>query len=241
MASSADLKDIFRAARPLIEQQLDLAEMVAALRDVATEKGLDWSQIKALLKAQIQDERDDNGGKRVKAIVAKAEHASAYADMLGLAKMNEENFSASQSYSEAKGREFPNEAPDLSGAETAELRSLTENQEIETSGGNGPAAAGQTADEASTSSGPVINSQATPPEPADIAGEAPSSSQASPATDTDDGFDPSKITFLRKSAADYRPHCQKPEACGASGLRHCYTCQKAIDVAEMAEHARVSV
>lgn len=94
MASSTDLKAIFAEARPLIEQQLDLAELVVALRDAATDKGLDWSQIKALLKAQIQDERDDKSdGKRVKAIVAKAEHASAYADMLGLAKMNEIIFS----------------------------------------------------------------------------------------------------------------------------------------------------
>lgn len=40
-------------------------------------------------------------------------------------------------------------------------------------------------------------------------------------------------TFLkkdkpRKTAADYRPHCQHPEACGSSGLHHCYQCQKAI-------------
>ncbi len=31
-----------------------------------------------------------------------------------------------------------------------------------------------------------------------------------------------------KTARDYRPHCQKPDACGASGLKHCYTCSKLI-------------
>lgn len=31
-----------------------------------------------------------------------------------------------------------------------------------------------------------------------------------------------------KTARDYRPHCQHPEACGASGLHHCYTCAKAL-------------
>lgn len=94
MSSSAALKEVFAVGRPLIEQWLDVAEQIAALRDVATDRGLDWSQLKALMKAQIQDERDDTGeGKRVKRIVEKAEFASAYADMLGLANMNENNFS----------------------------------------------------------------------------------------------------------------------------------------------------
>lgn len=97
MATSDALRDISRAARPLIEQALDIADQIAALRNVATEKGLDWSQLKALLKAQIQDERDETGeGKRVKRVVEKAEFASAYADMLGLANMNENNFSQEQ-------------------------------------------------------------------------------------------------------------------------------------------------
>lgn len=105
MASSTDLKAIYTEAYPLIEQQLDLADLIAGLREKATAIGLDWSQIKALLKAQIQDERDETGGrKRVRKIIDKAEHASAYADMLGLAKMNEENFSAGQSYADQKGR-----------------------------------------------------------------------------------------------------------------------------------------
>lgn len=29
-----------------------------------------------------------------------------------------------------------------------------------------------------------------------------------------------------KTARDYRPHCQKPDACGATGLTHCYSCSK---------------
>lgn len=94
MSISSDLKNIVATARPLIEQQLDLAEQVAALRDAATAKGLDWSQIKALLKAEIQDERDETGDyKRVNKIIDKANHASAYADMLGMGKMNEKKFS----------------------------------------------------------------------------------------------------------------------------------------------------
>ena len=97
MSISSDLKNIVAAARPLIEHQLDLAEQVAALRDAATAKGLDWSQIKALLKAEIQDERDEMGEhKRVNKIIDKANYASAYADMLGMGKMNEKNFSADE-------------------------------------------------------------------------------------------------------------------------------------------------
>jgi hypothetical protein len=83
------------AGRPLIEQSLDLAEQFKALRDAARAAGVDWAAVKSLLKAQILDERDEAGaGKRVKAIIDKADFASAYADMLGISvKMNEKNFS----------------------------------------------------------------------------------------------------------------------------------------------------
>lgn len=90
---STDLKNLVAEARPVIERMLDDAELLAGFRDAATEKGIDWSQVKSLLKAQIQDERDGAEGKRVSKIIEKADHASAYADMLGLSKMNENNFS----------------------------------------------------------------------------------------------------------------------------------------------------
>lgn len=94
MSISSDLKSIVATARPLIEQQLDLAEQVSALRNAATAKGLDWSQIKALLKAEIRDERDENGDyKRVNKVIDKADAASAYAGMLGLGNMNEKKYS----------------------------------------------------------------------------------------------------------------------------------------------------
>jgi hypothetical protein len=95
MLSSKDLKKIVAEARPLIEQQLDLTEQVAGLREVVTAAGGDWSQLKALVKAQIQDERDDAGdGKRVKKILDKADYAQGYAGMLGMSKMNEQNYFA---------------------------------------------------------------------------------------------------------------------------------------------------
>ena len=93
MASAKELREVVSAARPLIEEWLGIAEQIAALRDMATDRGLDWSQIKALVKAQVQDERAGDT-KRVQRIIEKAEFASAYADMLGLSeKVNENNFS----------------------------------------------------------------------------------------------------------------------------------------------------
>lgn len=94
MLNSTQLKKIVAEARPLIEQQLDLTEQVAGLREVVTAAGGDWSQLKALVKAQIQDERDEaSDGKRVRKILDKADYASSYADMLGLgsSNMNEKN------------------------------------------------------------------------------------------------------------------------------------------------------
>jgi hypothetical protein len=93
MSTSDALREICTEARPLIEQHLDIAVQLVALRELATVKGLEWSSVKSLLKASIEDERDENGdGKRVRKIVEKAEFASAYADMLGL-NINEESFS----------------------------------------------------------------------------------------------------------------------------------------------------
>lgn len=89
------LQRIAKEARPLIEQWLDLAEQFAVFREAATTHGLDWSAIKSLLKAQAQDERNDDGTKRVDRIIEKADFATAYADMLGLgSNMNENNFSS---------------------------------------------------------------------------------------------------------------------------------------------------
>lgn len=94
MTNSTELKRFFAAGRPLVEGALDIAEQIAALRDAASKKGLDWSQIKALLKAQIEDERDGRGdGKRVNRLIEKADFACAYAGMLGLGNMNEKNIS----------------------------------------------------------------------------------------------------------------------------------------------------
>lgn len=93
MLSSTQIKAIVAEARPIIERMLDDAELIAGFRTLVAEQGGDWSALKALLKAQIQDERDESGGgKRVQKIVEKAEFASAYADILGLGNMNEQKY-----------------------------------------------------------------------------------------------------------------------------------------------------
>ncbi|PSH68569.1 DUF2312 domain-containing protein [Phyllobacterium brassicacearum] len=39
---------------------------------------------------------------------------------------------------------------------------------------------------------------------------------------------PAFLKDQTKSIGDYRPYCQRPDACGASGLKHCYSCAKLI-------------
>lgn len=89
MSTLNALREIWTEARPYIEQQLQTAEVIKGFREAATAKGLEWSSIKALIKAQIEDEQD--GKNRVRKLVEKGEFTTAYADMLGL-NLNEENF-----------------------------------------------------------------------------------------------------------------------------------------------------
>lgn len=85
--NGSDLKKLYAEYRLIAERQADDREIVAGLRKVATERGIDWSALKALVNAELQDERDEDGGnKRVVAILKRSEYALAYADML---KMND--------------------------------------------------------------------------------------------------------------------------------------------------------
>ena len=80
MSTADELRKIASAARPAVAQAMEAAEELAEFSDVCRTKGLEWSQIKALLKAEYQDAQD--GGERVNKIREKADRASAYADML---------------------------------------------------------------------------------------------------------------------------------------------------------------
>ncbi len=93
MLSSSELRDIVTHARPLIEQQIELAEKIAGFRTIVSGKGGDWAQLKALIKAQIQDENDESGGDRVQRVLDKADAAGTYAALLGWGNLNENNYS----------------------------------------------------------------------------------------------------------------------------------------------------
>lgn len=91
MFSSEALKAIVEELRPVIERQLADADIITGMRELVTAQGGDWSAIKALVKAQVQDDLDEAGdGKRVRKVIEKSEFTTAYADMLGL-NLNEQN------------------------------------------------------------------------------------------------------------------------------------------------------
>lgn len=83
------LQDTARAIRPMIEQSLDLRDEFAEYRRAVTEVGGDWMALKALVKAQVEDDRDGKGEHtRVEKIIAKADASASYADILNLNKNN---------------------------------------------------------------------------------------------------------------------------------------------------------
>lgn len=81
---------------------------------------------------------------------------------------------------------------------------------------------------------PAVAQPQIPPATAEVSHPQPSSSpEADMAAEPQDRNEPVSgsavsLTF-RKTIADYRPFCQKPEACAGSGLKHCYACQKIAD------------
>lgn len=74
------LRKIMAAARPVVSKWLDVSEEMAGFSELCRGEKLDWSQIKALLKAQEQDHRD--GKDRVSKLLAKAGKALDYAQAL---------------------------------------------------------------------------------------------------------------------------------------------------------------
>lgn len=185
------LKGIMAEARPIIERQMNDAKLIAGFRTVVANNGGDWGALKALIKASVQD--DEDGGTRVQKIVDKADDTAAYADMLGLANMNENNFSA-RSYADEKGR------GDLT-TDTTDQREVMDPVAVETA----------TDKQAACLSRPAIsNSAAVPSARSNSAGEAPSS-PASPATHSDD-IDLTIPTFLRRDEGSGYPKREAVEA-----------------------------
>ncbi len=206
MVSAKDLREVVAAARPLIEEWLDIAEQIAALRTLATEKGLDWSQIKALIKAQVQDERAGDS-KRVQRIIEKAEFASAYAGMLGLAKMNENNF-------------FGEDAPPA-----ATLPHDPETGEVEE-----PADTAAAVAPVEPRSPIAMNLPITGERVEYLGARAQRGSGTPPAAA--EPFTPP--AFLSGERPALRPNCLNPDNCSGYGRNHCHTCGKAAEKTEAA-------
>ncbi len=92
---ASDVKAFAQELRPHIEAAIDSAEVLKGMAAAAREKGIDWGELKKLVKAQVQDSREGTD-KRGAALIEKADFAASYADMLGFAsKMND--FSESRS------------------------------------------------------------------------------------------------------------------------------------------------
>jgi len=230
MLSSLQLKQIVAEARPLIERQLEIALQIAGLRTVVTEAGGDWSQLKALIKAQVQDEQADDP-KRVERILEKADYAKIYADMLGLGRsnMNEQNFSAEDAEDPTGGHMLDQgegaSAPALSpmnpvakapagNAVNATTQGSERAEPQDWNGGDGAGEASR-ASEGAGSLAPI--SQADPDKPAEV------ETSAAPVA-------PGKRrwTFADKAHAD----CLNPEQCGGfSNLGLCTNCKTAAGVA----------
>lgn len=92
--NTTDLKSLAGEARLVIDRALDDAVILKGLSEAARAKGIDWTQLKALVKAQAQDARD--GGHRVGKLVERADFACAYAAALG-GEMNENDKTRSSS------------------------------------------------------------------------------------------------------------------------------------------------
>ena len=250
MLSSTKLKEIVSEARPIIERQLDDAERIAGFRDMVSANGGDWSALKALIKAQIQDERDEAGdGKRVRKILDKAEYSTGYAELLGWSNMNEDNFSSDH----AERVEAPSFAAFTSGGDEyhydAETGEVTEHQPPQPAGSdltnpqslsgqvapNSPETANEDApvqDARVMTASVVATAELEPEQGVQISRPGPDGAGSSNGRTA--GFDPVNAGSTPAPASKpLRPYCLNRANCGAMGRQHCWKCQKAHDDAQV--------
>ena len=90
MSTPNTVRAFFHECRLLLQHSNAIRLQCAAMRNAATEQGVDWSQLKALASADIADE-EKGDGKKVAKLIEKADFACAYADMLGLRKDERES------------------------------------------------------------------------------------------------------------------------------------------------------
>ena len=90
MAITSRLLLQFKAeARPVIERQLADADIIAAMREAFTAQGGDWGSLKALIKAEVQDDQGEGERKKLRKVIDRSATTVEYAELLN---MNEENF-----------------------------------------------------------------------------------------------------------------------------------------------------
>jgi hypothetical protein len=92
MSNARDIRDIAKELRPIIDRELDDAEIKKGLSEAARAKGIAFAQLKALVKAHAQDARD--GGERVGKLVERADFACSYAEILNEHERKTENRSS---------------------------------------------------------------------------------------------------------------------------------------------------
>lgn len=78
--NTSNLIRIAKEYRRIAEDKLDHKEFCKSFSEKCRADGIDWTQLKKLVDAQAADARDDK--KRVEKIVAQADFASSYADLL---------------------------------------------------------------------------------------------------------------------------------------------------------------
>lgn len=127
------LRDTAKAIRPHIEAAIDLRDIFAEYRQAVTDAGGDWMALKNLVKAHVEDEREGVGeDRRVAKIIERADFASAYADMLGYGKLNENNsFDAATNEATHDEHQHREERPagdeaDIGGGDHADRRRIHE-------------------------------------------------------------------------------------------------------------------
>lgn len=109
------IRDVAKETRPIIEQMMEGAEVLARLGRVCRDNDIDWSQLKALIKAQIRDEQDEEGkGEYVAAIINRADAAQAYVDILsGQKSFSDEQSSHQKNKTDAQSPTAPAPAEQL--------------------------------------------------------------------------------------------------------------------------------
>jgi hypothetical protein len=256
MLTSEQLKKIRAEARPYIQRQMEDAKIIAGFREVVSAGGGDWGALKAVIKAEIQDEDDEGGNnKKIGKIADKAEWTRIYLDMLGLgSNLNEKN-----SFAEGDDELAGLEALDpkllhmlIEGAKTkaglaiisAALAAVQEpNPASPDPSGVAADAEEQALSSDAGSSAPITSVVSvetsgrelivTPRDdkilPTDKSGREAGADLPAPSSDMQDLHNAPSTVIQLRPMPERRPHCLNRSACASMSKDHCHRCQAALD------------